>query len=503
MSKLTITNLILSPMDSESVSRVNFSIPPSVQAFSFHVWYDVSRFPGRGYLQLQLRGPNGSHVPNDGQPYLYGDLRMHPSTLSQGYVAAIVPVKPAGALNVNGPWEARVDFRSVGASTLTPADCTVRLCQRAEEAVNYPVPHTYSVPVNIFYVGSRWRGAYAQLLCKAMEYVSQEVFQRAGLQIDVRAVQYLPGVTLTADLYSEATAEVVSSNAQHEAINVFVVESMPSPVVGAVGFAMLPGPQGFASPYTGVFVSVRDPASVDGDAVLLGRRIAHEMGHYLGLTHRSACLDAPCITEGTCTPAHCEAALELIPGKADTPLARKISGNLMFTARPGNLLNAAQQFQLLQAPIVKVSTPAAPPTPVTELKVKIKTGNKIYSWWRFDAAGTDDQVYFGIGRRGRLRLQQVSSFWDDFEANSDREYRLNPNGLNVEDIEMVTISKHYDLNAHLNLLGDDAWLLTGVRVTVNGKVIYENNEIDKWLLSTSTGDPNESEWSDYILPITR
>ncbi|HEX6746938.1 MAG TPA: PLAT/LH2 domain-containing protein [Longimicrobium sp.] len=500
MSTLSIvTSLSLPPLDINNISKASFTIPANVQAFSFHVWYDVSRFPGGGYLQLQLRGPNNARVPTDGQPYLYDDMKMYAGGLSQGYVAATVPANTALAANVSGTWEARVNFSNVGAAGLAPADCTVRICQRAEDAMTVPGAHTYSVPVNFFYVGSNWRGRYTTLLRDAIAYLGTSVFQQAQLQIVASSVHYLPGQTLTSDLYSAATSALVSANASAGAINVFVVEQIDIRVPGAQGFSMLPGPQGFMSPYTCVFVNVRNPDGPDGDAVRLGRRIAHEVGHYLGLTHRSACLDAPCIVSGACTQAECDAALTIPPpGQPEPPLTRQVSGNLMFTRLPGNVLNAQQRYLLLQAPIVNVASPQAPPTPVTSLKVKIKTGNKVYSWWRGDGAGTDDKVYFSIGKDGRMPSQEVSSFWNDFEANSDWEYTLDPQGLNVEDIAKFTISKSYDIDAHSNLFGDDAWLLDGIRITVNGQQVYDRQGINTWLVSD--GSPAGS-WGDSIAPI--
>lgn len=499
MSRLTVvTNLSLPPLDSSDVSRLSFTIPAGVQAFSFHAWYDASRFSGKGYLQLQLRGPNGARVPKDGLPYLYDPMKSSATGLSQGYVAATVPVNLAQTANVAGAWEARVNFSNVLAEGLGPADCTVRVCQRAEDPVHVPVPHTYTVPVNFFYVGSNWRGSYTALLQNAIAYLQTSVFQQVPLQIVASPVVYLPGQAITSDLYSTATSALVSANAAANAINVFVVEAMTIDVPGAVGFSMLPGPQGFTSPYTCVFVNVRNPAGRDGNAVLVARRIAHEIGHYLGLTHRSACLDAPCIVSGDCSDADCYDAISPSPEQPSPPLRSQIAGNLMFTYNPGNVLNPDQRFLLLQAPIVNVQTPPAPPTPVTSLKVKIKTGSKVYAWWRADGAGTDDKVYFSIGHDGRMLTQEVSSFWNDFEANSDWEYTLDPMGLNLEDIAKFTISKSYDITAHSNLLGDDAWLLEGIGITVNGQQVYNRQGINTWLVDDDSGS---NSWGDAIPPI--
>ncbi|HEX2081372.1 MAG TPA: hypothetical protein VHG08_26950 [Longimicrobium sp.] len=512
MSTLTvITDLELPPLNVvNSLSKLKFTIPANVQSFSFHVWYDVSAFPPTGgapRLQLELRGPNGARVPRDGEPYLYDDLQNDPTGLGQGYVAVSVPVNAAQAANVSGEWEARVSFLEL---SVRPYQCTVRLCQRTATESAGALSQSYSVGVNFFYVGDKWRGTYATILPQAVEYMGNSVFNAAQLQLQLRFIKFLPGAAVTSDLYSKITADLVRTNATADSLNVFVVESMTIiNLPSARGFAMLPGPQGFLSPYTCIFVSVGDPRGLwgVGEPSRLGLRIAHEMGHYLGLTHKSACLNASCITDGSCTEADCT---QVLKSGEPADLDWQCRTNLMYTSNPGNVLNGPQLYLLQQAPILNASPVAAtappppppPParTPVTSLKVKIKTGKKLYAWWRGDFGGTDDRVFFSIGKDGDMKRQEVSSFWNDFEQDSDWEYTLNPMGLIVEDIARFTLSKTYDPNAHLNLFGEDAWLLDGVRITVNGKVVYERQGIDTWLANDSTAPDS---WGDVIPPITQ
>src|SRR5262249_40781565 len=78
MSQLTFYDALTFPaLDGvNNTSTLTFIVPSGVDSFSFHVYYDVSRFPGiGGYLQLQLKAPDEAKVPNVGQPFLYDNLR--------------------------------------------------------------------------------------------------------------------------------------------------------------------------------------------------------------------------------------------------------------------------------------------------------------------------------------------------------------------------------------------------------------------------------------------
>ena len=488
-----IDNLKFPPINSSSLSKLDFSIPSTVNSFSFHVYYDVTKYPGgTGYIKMILKGPNNTKIPLVGSPFLYtSPIKISTGGLSQGYGAVSIPVNSAQSANVAGSWQAKLDFNSFGVSNFDVNDLEVRVCMKTfpTGVTTLDDTYDYEVPVNLFYVGRTWRGRYSTILSQAIDHLKNAVYNQPDINLDFKPLKYIDLSGVTSDLYSAKTKNLVSTNAEADALNVFLVELMTIDVPGAVGFSLLPGPQGFMSPYTCVFASLRDPSGYDNDPLLVANRIGHEIGHCLGLIHQSSCLDT------NCTDEQCDAALD-IQNKSGEAVRRIIKNNLMFTSRPGNHLNTEQIFMMREAPIVNITAPTvAQPHPITKLRIKVKTGHKLYEWWRFDGPGTDDDVFFSIGGDNHRESQDVSSIWNDFEEGQNWWYTLDPKGLYVEDVQRFLIGKSYNINNHSNLLGDDAWLLDGLIIEINGVEVYNKQNINVWLHSNEDG-PNS--WGEGI-----
>jgi hypothetical protein len=112
--------------------------------------------------------------------------------------------------------------------------------------------------------------------------------------------------------------------------------------------------------------------------------------------------------------------------------------------------------------------------PVEDILAEVKTGDV-----RF--AGTDDDVYLRIAPGVRLPLDK--RLYDDFERDDRDTYSvpiddLAERGLTVGDITRLGIEKSPD-----GIAG--GWRLGGLRVTVNGRVIYRNDAINRWLEDSS------------------
>jgi len=108
--------------------------------------------------------------------------------------------------------------------------------------------------------------------------------------------------------------------------------------------------------------------------------------------------------------------------------------------------------------------------PVSSLTVRVETGNK-------RGAGTDDDVYLRVNRSLRFSLEKRA--YDDFERDDDDTYSValdgpTRNGLAVRDIGRIQIEKSRD-----GVGG--AWYLKGITVRLNGRVIYANRAINRWL----------------------
>jgi hypothetical protein len=108
--------------------------------------------------------------------------------------------------------------------------------------------------------------------------------------------------------------------------------------------------------------------------------------------------------------------------------------------------------------------------PVESIDIDMRTAD-------VSGAGTDDDVYLRLGRNLRFPLDK--RLYDDFERG-DRDTYSVPiddavrDGLRVGDITRVAIEKSRD-----GLSG--GWKLGGIRLRVNGRVVYVNQRIDRWL----------------------
>ncbi len=151
-------------------------------------------------------------------------------------------------------------------------------------------------------------------------------------------------------------------------------------------------------------------------------------------------------------------------------------------------------FPLPYAPFTWIQAVPATPSeeePVESIEVEVKTGND--RW-----AGTDDTVYLRLGPGMKVPLDK--RFSDDFERGDHDNYvapiddlvapgirdtsteniALAPinsaaqHSLRVGDIEQITIEKSGD-----GIAG--SWELGGIKVRVNNEVVYNNQNINRWI----------------------
>jgi hypothetical protein len=113
------------------------------------------------------------------------------------------------------------------------------------------------------------------------------------------------------------------------------------------------------------------------------------------------------------------------------------------------------------------------PEPLTTLRVEIRTGD-------VDRAGTDDDVTLRVGGRAFALDKRL---YDDFERG-DRDVYSVPidaaaaDGMSVNDIRSIRIEKSPDGR-------NGEWRLEGVTVIANGRTIYDNQRIGRWLQGAS------------------
>ena len=159
------------------------------------------------------------------------------------------------------------------------------------------------------------------------------------------------------------------------------------------------------------------------------------------------------------------------PDDADMYANARIGGQPMMSA----VIHGHDRFSFADPhePFTWIKAVPAVPNeaePVESIEVEVKTGDV-----RF--AGTDDDVFLRLGRSLRFPLDK--RLYDDFERNDrdtysvpiDKAVRL---GMRVGDIREVTIEKSRD-----RLAG--GWRLGGVKLIVNGRVLYDNPRVNRWL----------------------
>jgi CARDB len=160
-----------------------------------------------------------------------------------------------------------------------------------------------------------------------------------------------------------------------------------------------------------------------------------------------------------------------IPGDADLFTRARIGSQRFISG----VINSRDSFsfRLPNYPftfIKSVPTNARFTTPVTSLRVRVRTGDV-----RF--AGTDDDVYLRINDRQRFPLDK--RLYDDFERDDDDTYSVPidgalEDGLSVSDIRFLQIEKSPD-----RLAG--GWRLGGAQIWVNDRLAASDNRINRWL----------------------
>ncbi len=105
--------------------------------------------------------------------------------------------------------------------------------------------------------------------------------------------------------------------------------------------------------------------------------------------------------------------------------------------------------------------------PIESIEVEVKTGNA-------SGAGTDGDNYLILGNDLRYHLDK--NFYDDFEQGDSDRYSVPIDadvrkGLAVGDIRFVEIQH----------TGGDNWEMEGIRLWVNGRVVYNNQGLHRWM----------------------
>jgi hypothetical protein len=229
--------------------------------------------------------------------------------------------------------------------------------------------------LNLFYVGTREepQGARGPLLIEAALEEVDEIFAPADIFIgEVRQVrvggalpergtafpegdesQGFASLAVRFGVYAELPGLFrLSAGASNPAINVFFVADIQllaggEPEAQAGG---IPGPMGMhGTGGSGIVVA----ADMMQDASMLGRTLAHELGHYLGLFHTSEANG--CVREALEDTPECRSEQDVDDdGLGVTDCLEHGADNLMFFAKTNGTVLTPQQIEVLRsAPILQ------------------------------------------------------------------------------------------------------------------------------------------------------
>ena len=188
-------------------------------------------------------------------------------------------------------------------SQLTPGDellnatqLEVRVAMRRRVGAGEPLHN--ATPLHFNYVGSKWFDNYrrASTSPRSRAATPRPIFNASRLH---SSRSLCPGGgSFLSNLYIPVTVAAIAVHAKPDAINVFMIEGITIPVDlqterSALGFACEPGPQGFLGPQACVVIRALPPDSGAPD-MGVSRTITHEIEHYLGLMHESACATQGC-----------------------------------------------------------------------------------------------------------------------------------------------------------------------------------------------------------------
>jgi hypothetical protein len=107
------------------------------------------------------------------------------------------------------------------------------------------------------------------------------------------------------------------------------------------------------------------------------------------------------------------------------------------------------------------------PEQLCNLRIEVTTADALF-------AGTDDDVSFRINDTTLFKLDKP--LYNDFERGDRDTYScpLDGRALSIGDIRYIQIEKAPDGPG-------GGWKLQGIKVTANGRVIYQNDRINQWL----------------------
>lgn len=466
----TSTSALVNITSDNENKDFRFPIDAHSDCFCF---YSLSAVPptqldkesGAYQVAIQLKDSLGKVYPE----YQYQSLYGYPISMadfmasSSGYIAFPVPITQTGdsSPNVTGQW--------TGASLYDGSNKpALYCCSRTLQSLSNLAVTNMELKVKFV----AYTSANGALLTQIRKYITAainyvvKVYQSVPINIKngVLQTKALPPGKISYDFNDPQTSAIVKENAEPFTLSVIFIEDLDTGTqTNAIGRSGgIPGPQGFTCQYSAVLVKLnKDPNSTFYlYPELLGNTIAHEMGHYLGLTHDSS---------------------------------EKQKRNLMSQRAGGNntLINDTQKFILTHMPMVQVNygqRELLAVTPVTDLEVAITTGTNTFA----NGSNQNDLMIlnFGIGVNGSdCQTWSLSKTNEPFlQPGTTTTFQLQDIAADLYMEDLLTWGINCDWNNYMAspmnfLTVDNYWDFRHIKITANGQVIADSdiNRMMSWI----------------------
>jgi len=511
----------------ETEATLQFNVPDGTDCWSLHLLLDQNFFPkipsGAG-IDLYATNVKNSLIKTNGGPWLTDTTQLTNNVEIGGYSACRFPNRPYDSndpntdqLWVTGDWTATLHSDNIFPFTdLTKIQ--VWLCYRTMQSYTQSLIPKRRLGIKFILVASK--ALYKAALDMTLAAIPQMIERYStGLNVEVVPAPSKDSALLwihpaadnnyTVDWYAlqALTSQYQENNdVDRQRVHVFIFTNLTIQG-GAVGLSMKPGPQGFYCIQAGPVIRIK-PDSILENSSLVGNRIAHEVGHYLGLTHYSACLG---LKDNVTKPTdqnfqYCTTAIRDTEGTG--PYASYVISNMMRTGNPGTTFERAQVEMVHKAPLVSLEViDNSTLTRITTARIWVVTA----LWgWKFhlgetivDGPGTEDDVYFALrfkrssGEEYIIETLLDNAWQVDLRLGTFRWYEIDVSSREAYVEEVIGFSFR-KVSRWYRIWSDDAWYLNQLKIYIN-EVEWMGYDQDPNVWITNNGTASDT----YAEPLSR
>lgn len=494
---------VSTPNSTDNNASFTFDVDPATDCFNMYAYpqtiqkNDPKAIPWYG---MTITNPNDqqNYPQHEYSQYLYEEMINGNNVMASGSSDTVptvefsLPIVESPAIQLPGTWTGKTSPIKNAATVPLTLTCVERVTQGNVNTGKY------TLEVNVV------------LYCSGKSKSQKKAWVKSAFEgradyldtLDMGGIVYYPGFKGVKDILAQAsitcsygditvlplpgsseppitinftdpgTKAAVEANAKTDKLTVIIVENLTATETDSSGTEWktggvsggIPGPQGFINQFAAVLIDLPTHPSYTSTVAVsaLAHVIAHEIGHYLGLTHWSSAKD-PSKQETTQDPYNL-----MCDGAYQAPV-------------PGNKLNAKQLFIMQRMPLVRIlysTRKLASVTPVTSLEVTITTGTRTYL--NAPQENSKMALYFSLGSDAngyQTWILNDGAPSDCFDPGTTYTFQLTDiSNLYMEDL--VTWKIHCDWNDYmlspLNFfMLANYWDFDHIKITANDTVIQD------------------------------